>query len=151
MEPIFEMPTVGVPSGGALAVYVLIGGLTGVAAVGVTRAVYLIEDAFARLPIHWMWWPALGALVVGVIGYIAPETLGVGYGTIGDLLSGHLTVQAILFLGVMKFISWSIYLGSGTSGGTLAPLFILGSSLGANGGDFRRRLAHIAGIGRLCL
>ncbi|MEX0746091.1 MAG: chloride channel protein [Phycisphaeraceae bacterium] len=131
MEPIFELPTVAVPSGGALAVYVLIGALIGVVAVGVTRAIYAVEDGFNRLPIHWMWWPALGAIVVGVVGYFAPRTLGVGYDTISDVLSGHLTVQAILFLGLMKFISWSIYLGSGTSGGTLAPLFIIGSSLGA--------------------
>jgi len=131
MEPIFQMPPIAVPTGGALAVYVLIGTIVGVMAVGVTRVVYAVEDAFGRLPIHWMWWPTLGAVVVGVVGYVAPRTLGVGYDNISDILSGNLAVKTLLLLAVMKFISWSIYLGSGTSGGTLAPLFIIGSAAGA--------------------
>jgi CBS domain-containing protein len=78
-----------------------------------------------------MWWPALGAVVVGVIGYFAPRTLGVGYENISDTLSGNLTLTGIAFLCTMKFVSWAVALGSGTSGGTLAPLFTVGSGLGA--------------------
>lgn len=130
MEPIFKLPDFGMPTAGALITYVVIGAIVGVAAVGVTRAVYAIEDGFEHLPIHWMWRPAVGAIFVGVIGYFAPKTLGVGYTTISGVLAGHFALKAVLFLGIMKFISWSIYLSSGTSGGTLAPLFIIGSSLG---------------------
>src|SRR5262249_20207520 len=84
--PIFEMPNVGSPTQSALALYVIIGAVVGVASVGVTRAVYLVEDGFDELPIHWMWWPALGAVAVGIVGYVAPRTLGVGYYNVRDEL-----------------------------------------------------------------
>ncbi|WP_345797843.1 chloride channel protein [Castellaniella sp. MT123] len=129
--PVFLMDTVTTPGGGALAAYVLIGALIGVISVAVTHLVYAIEDGFERLPVHWMWWPALGAVVVGVVGWVAPLTLGVGYTNIEDILNGRLAMGALAWLCVMKFISWSICLGSGTSGGTLAPLFTIGGALGA--------------------
>ena len=129
--PAFAMPQLQQPSGEALACYVLLGAVMGVVATGVTRAVYAVEDAFEKLPIHWMWWPALGGLVVGGVGYFAPHTLGVGYDNIERVLSGSFTGQALVLLFVLKFVSWSVALGSGTSGGTLAPLFTIGGGLGA--------------------
>lgn len=126
----FPMSEVAAPTGAALACYVLLGAIMGVASVGVTRAVYLVEDAFERLPIHWMWWPAIGTLAVGVCGYLAPRTLGVGYDVITDMLTGSIATGMVAWLCLMKFLSWSISLGSGTSGGTLAPLFTLGGALG---------------------
>ncbi len=130
-KPIFQMPNVGSPGQTAMLLYVVIGLLVGIASVGVTRAVYDAEDAFATLPIHWMWWPALGGLVVGIIGYLAPRTLGVGYYNVRDELSGTLAGQALITLCILKFVSWAISLGSGTSGGTLAPLFTIGGAMGA--------------------
>src|SRR5579863_1559441 len=121
--PIFAMPAITPPTQSALVLYIVLGAIVGVASVGVTRAVYLIEDAFATLPIHWMWWPALGGLVVGVIGYWVPQTLGVGYDNVRLELAGNLPEQALVILCIFKFLSWSISLASGTSGGTLAPLF----------------------------
>ena len=144
--PIFEMPAVGPSNQFALVMYVLLGGVIGLVAVGVTRAVYLFEDTFALLPIHWMWWPALGALVVGVVGYWVPETLGVGYDNIRLELSGTLTGQALVLLCVFKFVSWAISLASGTSGGTLAPLFIIGGALGAALGGWANTLLPGAGL-----
>ena len=131
MEPVFAMPDLAQPTGVALVLYIALGLFMGLAAVVVTRIVYGIEDAFERLPIHWMWWPAIGAIPVGLIGYVAPDTLGVGYYNITAILSNELSVSAIVFLCGMKFLSWSIALGSGTSGGTLAPLFTIGGGLGA--------------------
>ncbi|HEX5470772.1 MAG TPA: chloride channel protein [Lacipirellulaceae bacterium] len=130
-EPIFGMPNLQQPSMSALAVYILLGAVIGLAAVGVTRLVYVFEDAFERLPIHWMWWPAMGAVAVGVVGYFVPDTLGVGYYNIKAILSNHLTLYAAFVLCAMKLISWSIALASGTSGGTLAPLFMIGGGMGA--------------------
>jgi H+/Cl- antiporter ClcA/CBS domain-containing protein len=130
-EPVFQIPAISQPGGAALAAYLVLGALIGVAAAGTTRAVYAIEDAFERLPIHWMWWPAIGALVVGVVGYFEPRTLSVGYEWIEQILAGQIVGAALLLFVVLKFVSWSIYLGSGTSGGTLAPLFIIGGGLGA--------------------
>ncbi len=130
-SPIFAMPNLAQPSGAALAVYVVIGASMGVVAVGVTRAVYAVEDRFEKLPIHWMWWPALGAIVVGAVGYVAPRTMGVGYDNIDDIVTGHLFGRALMILCALKFVSWVISLGSGTSGGTLAPLFTVGGALGA--------------------
>nr|WP_266171540.1 chloride channel protein [Dyella subtropica] len=129
-EPMFAMPALSAPGLGALVAYALLGLLTGVASVGITRLTYAIEDGFEKLPIHWMWWPALGGLVVGVVGYIAPLTLGVGYSNIGAVLSGELGIGAMMALCFFKLLSWSVALGSGTSGGTLAPLFTIGGALG---------------------
>jgi H+/Cl- antiporter ClcA len=131
---VFAMPDVAEPGMAALACYVVLGGLIGLVSVGVTHVVYGIEDAFEKLPVHWMWWPAIGGVAVGVVGYFAPLTLGVGYSNIEDIVAGHFAVGALAFLCVMKFISWSIALGSGTSGGTLAPLFTIGGALGALAG-----------------
>jgi H+/Cl- antiporter ClcA len=139
IAPVFAMPDVAPPSAAALAVYVLLGGLLGGAAVLVTRLVYAIEDNFERLPIHFMWWPAIGGLVVGAVGFISPHTLGVGYDNIERLLSGDALVSAAIALCACKLVSWSIALGSGTSGGTLAPLFTIGAGCGAVIGSL---LAH---------
>ncbi|MDB4974723.1 MAG: chloride channel protein [Myxococcaceae bacterium] len=128
---VFLLPELAPPSSAALASYVLIGALVGVASVGVTRAVYAVEDAFEKLPVHWMWWPALGGLVVGLVGYVAPRTMGVGYDNIEQILAGQMLPAGMLVLCSLKFVSWAVSLGSGTSGGTLAPLFTLGGGLGA--------------------
>ncbi len=130
-EPVFAMPALAPPGSAALVFYVLLGVGAGLLAVAVTRFVYAVEDTFERLPVHWMWWPVLSGFVVGAIGYFAPHTLGVGYDNIERIICGQLLGSALWFLCAMKFIAWSIALGSGTSGGTLAPLFTLGSGFGA--------------------
>ena len=129
--PVFPMPNLDTPSNTALATYSFIGIIIGLLSLILTKAVYLIEDWFEELPIHWMWWPALGGLVVGIIGYFYPHTLGVGYDNITSLLSGKLPLALILSLFIFKFLSWAIALGSGTSGGTLAPLLTIGGAAGA--------------------
>lgn len=130
-EPMFAMPDLATPTGTSIAIYVAIGACAGLASVVATRAVYAVEDLFDRLPFHWAWWPALGGVAVGVIGWIAPRTLGVGYDNITAILSDGFPVLATVgLLCALKFVSWAIALGSGTSGGTLAPLFTIGSGLG---------------------
>ncbi len=96
-----------------------------------TSLVYLSEDAFRKLPIHWMWWPAIGGLIIGVGGLFEPRALGVGYDVIGALLSGHATLGLIVGILVVKTLIWSLSLGSGTSGGVLAPVFMIGAALGS--------------------
>jgi chloride channel protein, CIC family len=108
----------------------LVGLLAGALSVCLTLAVYAAEDAFKRLPIHWMWWPAIGGVVVGVGGLAFPEALGVGYDTIGALLQGEVPGRVLLGILVVKSIIWSVSLGSGTSGGVLAPLLLMGGALG---------------------
>ncbi len=144
--PIFAMPNLTQPTLTALCGYIVMGGLLGLVAAGVNRALYFIEDGFERLPIHWMWWPAIGGLVVGVVGWLAPDSLGVGYYNIRNILTQQVTVGAIVWLCAMKFVSWSIALGSGTSGGTLAPLATLGAGSGAVLGAAMAWLAPHAGI-----
>ncbi len=129
-KAVFAMPALAQPGGEALALYAAVGALIGWLSVYVTRAVYWIEDLFETLPVHWMWWPALGGLVVGAVGIFAPRTLGVGYDNIEGLVSGNLFGETVFILCTMKFISWAISLGSGTSGGTLAPLFTIGGGAG---------------------
>ena len=108
----------------------LIGLLAGALSALLTLAVYASEDAFRLLPIHWMWWPAIGGLVIGIGGLIYPQALGVGYDTIGALLQGHYTLQLLIGVLLVKSIIWSVSLGSGTSGGVLAPLLMMGGALG---------------------
>jgi CBS domain-containing protein len=93
--------------------------------------VYACEDAFQHLPIHWMWWPAIGGVVIGVGGMIEPHALGVGYDNIAALLGGHMATTAVVRLMLVKSVIWSVALGSGTSGGVLAPLLMMGGALGA--------------------
>ncbi|MEO8809216.1 MAG: chloride channel protein [Rhodanobacter sp.] len=154
--PVFPMPAVLQPGGLALISFVVIGGIVGFASIWVTKAVYGVEDLFEKLPIHWMWWPVLGALVAGFVGWIEPRTLGVGYDNIDALVQGHWGLTMLLTFGTLKFISWVIALGSGTSGGTLAPLFMIGGSLGAAAGiginhvmpgfDIDPRIAALVGM-----
>ncbi|WP_091948470.1 chloride channel protein [Methylorubrum salsuginis] len=95
-----------------------------------TMLLYRLEDGFERLPIHWMWWPALGGLFVGLGGLIEPRALGVGYDVIADLLNTDLAVRAVLLILAVKAAIWLVALASGTSGGVLAPLLILGGAMG---------------------
>jgi chloride channel protein, CIC family len=110
--------------------WILIGGLAGTLSCLLTRLVYACEDGFLKLPIHWMWWPMLGGLVVGIGGQIEPQALGVGYYNISEMLDGKVLPMAALLLLVVKAIIWSVALGSGTSGGVLAPLLIMGGAMG---------------------
>jgi H+/Cl- antiporter ClcA/CBS domain-containing protein len=107
-----------------------IGLVTGLLAALLSFALYRIEDGFHRLPVHWMWWPAIGAVVVGIGGLFDIRVLGAGYGTIQTLLDGDLLLRSVLLLLVVKAIVWLVALGSGTSGGILAPLLILGGCAG---------------------
>ncbi|CAN5857487.1 chloride channel protein [soil metagenome] len=144
--PAFSVGVIAQPSASAIAIYVLVGAVMGVLSVGVTKAVYAVEDAFEKLPIHWMWWPALGAIPVGVIGIFAPRTMGVGYENIEQMVSGDLAGTAMLTLCAFKLLSWLFSLGSGTSGGTLAPLFTVGGGAGAGLAAGLAILAPHAGI-----
>jgi H+/Cl- antiporter ClcA len=132
MGPIFPVP--------AHAAFIGYDGLLGCALVGLlaggfsallTGAVYAAEDAFAKLPIHWMWWPAIGGLAIGLGGWIFPQALGVGYDVIGSLLAGDAPLKLIVGVLVVKSLIWSLSLGSGTSGGVLAPLLMIGAAVGA--------------------
>lgn len=129
--PAFAVRDLPAPTAPALIGYAIVGVVAGLASVAITKAVYAVEDRFARLPIHWMWWPAIGAVPVGVIGLFAPRTMGVGYDNIEQMISGSLTGKALAVLCACKLVSWLFSLGSGTSGGTLAPLFTIGGGVGA--------------------
>jgi H+/Cl- antiporter ClcA len=120
----------------ALASAALIGLCGGVLSMLLTRAVYAAEDLFERVPTHWMWWPAMGGLAIGIGGYFQPHALGVGYDNIEHLLKGEYVPHAIVGLLIVKALIWSIALGSGTSGGVLAPLLIMGGGLGALASTF---------------
>jgi H+/Cl- antiporter ClcA len=113
-----------------LAGCVAAGLLAGALSALLTQAVYFFEDGFARLRLHWMFWPAIGGLVIGVGGYFFPQALGVGYDVIGDLLTGDVPSRVILGILIVKATIWSVSLGSGTSGGVLAPLLMMGGALG---------------------
>ncbi len=144
--PIFPMPLVASPGGVALTSYIVIGAIMGLVASFVTKAVYLVEDLFEKLPVHWMWWPAIGAVAVGVVGYFAPKTMGVGYDNITHFLKDQPLWSAALVFVILKFVSWAISLGSGTSGGTLAPLFTIGGGVGLALGVGAAHLLPNAGI-----
>lgn len=130
-EPLFPVPLA--PMGGAVTGIIdalVMGVAGGFCAWILTKAVYGAEDAFKKLPIHWVWWPAIGGLVIGLGGLLEPRSLGVGYDTIADELSGSLAIGALISIFVVKLAVWAIGLGSGTSGGILAPILMMGAAIG---------------------
>jgi CBS domain-containing protein len=130
-SPIFPVAVHGAHiSGGDEALCVLAGVTGGLVAVAATALVYLAEDGFARLPVHWMWWPAIGGVIIGLGGLVEPRALGVGYDVIGELLTGRAGLSMMVGILLVKTAIWSMSLGSGTSGGVLAPVFMIGGALG---------------------
>ena len=128
--PMFQVGQVdfGIPH--ALPFYLVLGPLCGVAAVALSKALYWVEDTFEKLPIDELWWPAIGALGLGLIGYFVPRVFGVGYDTIGAILNGELAWKMLLLVMIAKFAALVISLGSGTSGGLLAPTFMWSAAMG---------------------
>jgi H+/Cl- antiporter ClcA len=124
----------------ALPFYLVLGVVCGLAAVAFSKVLYWAEDQFEKLPVDELWWPALGALGLGVIGYFVPQVLGVGYDTIGDILNAHLALKLLLVVMIAKATALVISLGSGTSGGLLAPMFMSSAALG---GTFALIVNHI--------
>lgn len=131
-DAIFPVPNDGLTPGALTNGLALIPGITGgLLAIAATAMVYFAEDTFAKLPFHWMWWPAIGGLIIGIGGLFEPRALGVGYDVIEQLLEGNATMSLIVGILVVKTLIWSLSLGSGTSGGVLAPVFMIGAALGA--------------------
>jgi CBS domain-containing protein len=131
----------------ALPFYLLLGCICGLAAVAFSKALYWTEDQFQHLPVHPMWWPAIGAFVLGVIGYFVPRVLGVGYDTIGDILNARLGLELLLVVMLAKAVALVVSLGSGTSGGLLAPMFMSSAALGGAFAILMNRLfpaSHLA-------
>jgi H+/Cl- antiporter ClcA len=128
--PLFPVPAHPALGDDVLLGAIAVGLIGGLLAWLLTVAVYGAEDAFSRLPIHWMWWPLIGGLVVGIGGVLDPRVLGVGYDSIAAELAGRLAVGALISLLVVKLVVWSVALGSGTSGGILAPLLLIGGAMG---------------------
>ena len=129
--PMFDVPTVNFGLPFALPSYVVLGGLCGLAAIAFTKSLYWVEDQFARLPVDAMWWPAIGALGLGVIGFFVPRVLGVGYDTITAILTNRLPLTLLIAVMIFKSLALVISLGSGTSGGLLAPMFMSSAAMGA--------------------
>ncbi len=129
--PIFPVTVHAALSGEQLLFAAGVGIVVGFGSGLLTKLVYTCEDLFKKLPVHWMWWPAIGAVFIGVGGLIEPRVLGVGYDTIHSLLRGEMIGPMIAGLMIAKALVWAIALGSGTSGGVLAPLLIMGGALGA--------------------
>src|SRR5436309_2351262 len=129
--PLFPVPPHAALTAGGLVIALGLGIAAGFGSGLLTWLVYACEDLFRKVPIHWMWWPLLGGAVIGLGGLLYPRALGVGYDTIHDLLTGQLVGVALLGLVVTKAVIWAVALGSGTSGGVLAPLLIMGGALGA--------------------
>jgi chloride channel protein, CIC family len=128
--PMFQVGQVdfGIPR--AVPFYLVLGPLCGLAAIVLSKALYWVEDLFEKLPVDELWWPGIGALGLGIIGFFVPRVLGVGYDTIGAILNGELAWKVLLVVMIAKFAALVISLGSGTSGGLLAPTFMWSAAMG---------------------
>lgn len=144
--PMFTVTSMdfGIPR--ALPFYLLLGVVCGLAAVALTKALYWMEDQFEKLPIDEFWWPAIGGLGLGIIGYFVPRVLGVGYDTISDILNANLALKLLLVIMVAKSAAMVISLGSGTSGGLLAPTFMSSAALGGAFASITNRLLPSANL-----
>ena len=120
--PVYHSAMLGALALGIIAAFV---------AAGLSKSVHFFERMFERLPIHWMWWPAIGGLVVGIGGFIFPRALGVGYSVIQQMVEGDATWKLIAGILIIKSFIWVFSLGSNTAGGILAPLLMIGGALGA--------------------
>jgi len=130
--PIFPMLPTTVPMHHMAMIGALVVGIiAAILSTGLSRILYAVEDMFEHLPMHWMWWPAIGGVVVGIGGLIFPPALGVGYGVIQKLVTDDTTWKLILGVLVVKSLIWTFSLGSNTSGGILAPLLMIGGAMGA--------------------
>ena len=136
--PMFSVAGMTAPTASSLGGYLVLGAVTGLLAIVVVRAVHWVEHGFEHLPIHWMWKPALGGIGIGLLGYFEPRVLGPGYADIEGLLGGALTAGGVAKLGMLKLAAWTVGVGCATSSGTLAPLLLIGSSVG-------RLTAHFMG------
>jgi CIC family chloride channel protein len=128
--PMFKVEAMNFDIPRALPFYLLLGVICGLAAAGFSKLFYWTEDQFEKLPIDELWWPAIGALGLGIIGYLVPRVLGVGYDTIGDILNASLAWKLLLVVMLAKAVALVISLGSGTSGGLLAPMFMSSAAMG---------------------
>jgi CIC family chloride channel protein len=144
--PMFSVASMdfGVPR--ALPFYLVLGVLCGIAAVVFSKALYWVEDQFEKLPIDHLWWPAIGALGLGIIGYFVPRVLGVGYDTIGDILNANLALKLLIVVMIAKAVALIVSLGSGTSGGLLAPMFMSSAAMGGAYAMLMNRLFPAAGL-----
>jgi H+/Cl- antiporter ClcA len=137
--PLFPMPFISGTHRTVFAVgALLLGGLLGLVSAGMSRMMYAFEDMFEHLHVHWMWWPAIGGIGIGIGGLFFPRGLGVGYDNIAQLLRGDAGIGLIVGILIAKSLMWAFSLGSGTSGGVLAPLLMIGGAVGALAGH----LAH---------
>jgi H+/Cl- antiporter ClcA len=127
--PSYAHPAIFSPT--VLLLCALAGVICGLVSIPLSNSVYKFEELFAKLPVHWMWWPAIGGVFVGIGGLIFPPALGVGYDVIGQLVHGDRTLHLVLGVLIVKWLIWAIDLGSGTSGGVLAPVMMIGGALGA--------------------
>ncbi len=138
--PLFQMPLIADAANVSFVLGSLfLGAFLGLVSAGVSRMMYAFEDLFEHLHLHWMWWPAIGGVGIGVGGYFFPRGLGVGYDNIAELLRGSAPIGLIVGILVAKSLMWAFSLGSGTSGGVLAPLLMIGGAVGAIAGH----LAHV--------
>ncbi len=137
--PLFQMPVLPETLHASFAIGALVlGAFLGIISAGMSRMMYAFEDLFERIPLHWMWWPAIGGVGIGVGGLFFPRGLGVGYDNIAELLRGNAPLKLIVGILIAKSLMWAFSLGSGTSGGVLAPLLMIGGAVGAMAGH----LAH---------
>ena len=130
----------------ALPFYLILGVLCGLGAVAFSKSLYWVEDQFEKLPVDHLWWPAIGALGLGIIGYFVPRVLGVGYDTIGDILNANLALKVLIVVMVAKAIALIVSLGSGTSGGLLAPMFMSSAAMGGAYAMLMNRVFPSAGL-----
>ena len=130
LGPMFHVSPMDFAIPRGLPFYLVLGVICGLAAVGFSKLLYWVEDQFEKLPFDEMWWPAIGALGLGVIGFFVPRVLGVGYDTIGDILNGQLAWKILLVVMLAKAAALAVSLGSGTSGGLLAPCFMWSAAMG---------------------
>ncbi len=130
LGPMFQVSAMDFAIPRALPFYLILGLLCGLAAVGFSKILYWVEDQFEKLPVDEMWWPAIGALALGIIGFFVPRVFGVGYDTISDILNGQLAWKLLLIVMLAKAAALVISLGSGTSGGLLAPTFMWSAAMG---------------------
>jgi len=138
-SPLFKVPQYQLVHPLEFAIYAVLGVAGGLVSVAFTKLLLGMRARFLRFPKKTLWFqPVAGGLLVGLMGLLVPQVLGVGYGYVGDALNGNMALKLMALLVVLKLITVTTSYASGNAGGIFGPALFIGAMLGGTLGT----LAH---------
>jgi len=153
-EPLFHVPAYQLIHGVEFAVYAVLGVFGGLVSVAFVKLLLGLRAWFLRQP-KWTEWfqPVAGGLLVGIMGWFVPESLGIGYRYVGDALNGNMALKAMALLLALRVVGTAVCYASGNAGGIFGPALFMGAMLGGTLGSVAHQVFpnHVASAGAYAL